>query len=539
MISPRSGPVALVGLLLGLAFAAFYGGTSRGVFAFGDDILIYQVTEAIWERGEVAVHSLAPPSDVAHPVLGLDGKRFAKYGLGPSLVALPFYGASHRLFDRLELPETADSVGNLRTGPAIFGTGLANAVVGGATVAVTFLLAVELGFPLLVALMTALCLGSATLLAHYAGTFLSEPLSALCLAVAVLGLLKAKSKGSVKGLVASRWWLTISGFAAGLAVATKVAHVVIVLPLFLWAGVLGWRRARQRGLVLHTLYWSSCFLVWLGVIAAYNWSRFGSVFETGYGREAGEFTTELGIGLGGLLASPAKGILWYCPVLLLALLGARAFWRRDRACALVVLAASAAWLLLISRYYQWYGGGCWGPRFLVPLLPLWILPAAEIFSRWRWGPGWRTGIVFAVAASLAVSVAPILVPFSQVDAPLAWSRTDFAEAGWRLQESPLLHSLAALPQAVATTTSKLLGQSALGEAGRPLAGPRFPDFAFEHYGSHALLEWTRGCFLVAALALAVAVRLAKRAAPPGDAERSRSGSDGSNRTKSQLRVEMR
>ena len=66
MTSPRSGPVALVARLLGLAFAAFYAGTSRGVFVFGDDILMYQVTEAIWERGEVAVVSLAPRKDIAH-----------------------------------------------------------------------------------------------------------------------------------------------------------------------------------------------------------------------------------------------------------------------------------------------------------------------------------------------------------------------------------------------------------------------------------------------------------------------------------------
>jgi hypothetical protein len=542
MTSSRSGPVALVALLLGLAFAAFYAGTSRGVFVFGDDILMYQVTEAIWERGEVAVASLAPSKDVAHASRGGGGRRFAKYGLGPSLVALPFYGASHWLFDRMELPATADSFGNLRTGPTIFGTGLANAATGGATVAVAFLLAVELGFPLLVALLTASCLGAGTLLAHYSSTFLSEPLSALCLAVAVLGLLKAKGKGSVKGVAAGRWWLAISGFAAGLAVATKVAHVVVVLPLFLWAAVLGWHRDRQRGLVAHSLYWSSCFLLWIGAIAAYNWSRFASVFETGYGNEAGDFTTPLAVGLSGLLVSPAKGVLWYCPVLVLAVGGALAFWRRDRACALAILAASAPWLLMISRYYQWYGGGSWGPRFLVPLLPLWILPAAEIFARTfgeRRGSGWRVAILLLVAASLVASLAPLLVTFSDLDAPLSWSQTDFAQAGWRPGESPLLHSLEVLPEAVATTAAKLLGQRALGESGRPLSGPRFPDFAFEHYGSHALLEWTRGCFLVAALALALAVGLAKRASPPGGMQRIGLGSDGSDRTRLQLRGETR
>jgi hypothetical protein len=512
MTSFLPGPVARIALLLGLAFAALYGGTHRGVFVFGDDILMYQVTESIRERGEVAVTSRAPRKDVAHARRGIDDRRYSKYGLAPSLVALPFFATSHRLFDRLELPETEDDYGNLRTGPTVFGTGLANAFNGGAAVAVTFLIAVELGYPLLAALATALCLGAGTLMAHYSSTFLSEPLSALCLAVGVLGLLKAKSqgKGSVEGVDRGRWWSSISGFAAGLAVATKVAHLVVVLPFLIWAAVLGWQGSRHRGAVVYPLYWSLCFSAWLAAIAAYNWTRFGSALETGYGREAGSFTAAFVVGFSGLVASPAKGIFWYCPVLLLSLAGALAFWRRNRLCALAILAASVAWLLLISRYYQWFGGGSWGPRFLVPLLPLWILPAAEIFARWRHGKAWQVAIVALVGASLVVSVAPLLVTFSDLEAPLAWSDTVLADAGWRLHESPLLRSLEKLPEAVAVTTSKLLGRSALGEIGRPIAGPRFPDFAFEKYGSHALLQWTRGCFLVALLSFALAVTLARR-----------------------------
>ena len=409
--------------------------------------------------------------------------------------------------------ETADRVGNLRAGSTIFGTSLANAATGGATVAVTFLVAVELGFPLLVALLTASCLGAGTLLAHYSSTFLSEPLSALCLAVVLLGLLKAKGKGSVRGECAGRWWLAISGLAAGLAVATKVAHVVVVLPFLFWAVALGWQRSRQRGLVVHALCWSFFFSIWIGAIAGYNWSRFASVFETGYGREAGNFTTPLAVGLSGLLASPAKGVLWYCPVLVLAMLGWPAFWRRDRACALAIVAASVLWLLLISRYYQWFGGGAWGPRFLVPLLPLWILPAAEIFARWRRGSGWRVAIVVAVAVSLAAAMTPLLVPFDQTGGLLA-KRGEVSAETWNVAGSHLLVSLAHLPRAVAVTTAKLAGRKPLGEAGRPASGPRYPDFAFEHYGSHALLNWTRGCFLLAGLALALAVVFARRASAP-------------------------
>jgi hypothetical protein len=126
-------------------------------------------------------------------------------------------------------------------------------------------------------------------------------------------------------------------------------------------------------------------------------------------------------------------------------------------------------------------------------------------------------VVLGIAASLVVSLVPLLVPFSDVDAPLTWSRSDFAEGGWRLRESPLLQALPLLPEAAAVTAAKLLGRSALGEAGRPVSGPRFPDFAFEHYGSHSLLVWTRGCLVVAALALALAVAIARRRRPAGAA----------------------
>jgi hypothetical protein len=541
MTADRPGRVALVALLIGVAFSAFYAGTSRGVFVFGDDILMYQVTTAISDHGEVSVTSPAESGDVARAIPGRDGKRYAKYGLAPSLVAWPFYAASPRLFDRFELPETADRHGNLRTGATVFGTGLANAVTGGATVAVTFLLAVELGFPLLVALATAFCLGSATLLAHYSGTSLSEPLSALCLAVAVLALVKAHGRGegrgrsrdesqnernreskggsesktrnesktknekksSVKGGWLGRWWLAISGFAAGLGVATKAAHLVVVLPLFFWAAALGWREKRARGLIVHALYWSSCFFLWLGVVGAYNWQRFGSVFETGYGGEAGMFSGSPLAGLAGLLVSPFKGVFWFCPVLLLSLVGARAFWRRSRSGSLAILALSAAWLLLISTYYQWYGGDCWGPRFLVPLLPLWILPAAEIFARWRRGAGWKLGIALCVAVSCLAAMLPLLVPFDSV--PEARPPEGRAKGVWSVAASPLVASSGYLAESLSVTAGKLAGRRPLGEAGRPASGPRFPDFAFEHYGSHALLEWSRGCFLVAVLAFAIAV----------------------------------
>ncbi|MEO8276589.1 MAG: hypothetical protein ABI639_10230 [Thermoanaerobaculia bacterium] len=538
-VRPSSNPIRLVALLLGFAFSAFYAGTSRGVFVFGDDILMQQVTASIWERGEVTVASPHWRGDNARSILGLEHNRYAKYGLGQSIVALPFYGASHRLFDRLELTTTSDRVGNLRSGPEVFGTGLTNAAIGGATVAVTFLVAVELGFPLLVALMTAFCLGAATLLAHYASTFLSEPLSALCLAAAVLGLVRAENmfqrpraaqgdqgnasarkeeRASVSNAPAGHAWLALSGFSAGLLVATKVAFIVVVIPMAAWVAYLGWTfptTGRVRILVKHFLYWIFFFALWLVGIAAYNYLRFGTVFETGYGKEGGMFSTPLFVGLSGLLVTPAKGIVWYSPIVLLGVAGWPGLRRRREACAWGILGMSVAWLLLISRYYQWYGGGCWGPRFVVPLLPLWILPSAEIFARFRAASWFRRAVIVAVVlGSLAVSAAPLLTSFDQIGSALATSRSEVEATSWQLEGSVPAHALALLPRSTLRTVELMVGRLPVHADDPSRFGPTMPDFAFAHYGSHALLDWTRGCFLIAGSLLAIAAALARPRVTP-------------------------
>ena len=516
-------------LLVGLAFSALYAATARGFFLYGDDVLMFQVTEAIVERGEVSVTSparkgrardaaLAPSASarahhVARSIRSRDGGRFAKYGIGQSLAAIPFYAASRPLFDRLELPETRDPYGNLRTGAAIFGTGLANAVIGGATVAILFLLLVELGFSTFAAFVTSLALGLGTLWAHYSSTFLSEPLAGLCLVVAVFGLATYEKEARTRGDSRGRpGWLAMSGFACGLAVATKVALAAIVWPFALWAWWLGWRNSRWRYAFVTTLYWSSSFSVWVGIVATYNWARFGSVFESGYGREAGKFSTPLVEGFGGLLFSPVKGALWYCPVLLLSIAGALAFWRRNRSLSLAIGVASVSHLVLMAKYYQWYGGDCWGPRFLVPLLPLWLLPAAEVLSRWRrLRFAAKAAIATVIAASLATTLAGVLVPFDSFGERVTSSRAEMGRAAWSFRESPLAQHLALVPSSAAMTAKKLLGREGIITESGEFPGLKVPDFAFVRYGSHALLNWTRGALLLCALALASAAAILARA----------------------------
>jgi hypothetical protein len=76
--------------------------------------------------------------------------------------------------------------------------------------------------------------------------------------------------------------------------------------------------------------------------------------------------------LAGLLVSPARGLLLYCPfvVALLAMLVGGATWRRQSLRSLGLIAAIAAQLVLLSLWPVWWGGFGYGPRLLVGIMPL-------------------------------------------------------------------------------------------------------------------------------------------------------------------------
>ena len=118
------------------------------------------------------------------------------------------------------------------------------------------------------------------------------------------------------------------------------------------------------------------------LLLRYNTLRFGEPFATGYGFDAGAgFTTPIWRGLWGLLLSPYRGIFWYAPLFVVSLVAFPAFVRRHRIEAAVVFLASTLLIGLYSTWWMWWGGLAWGPRFLVPLGPLWVLLLAPLVRR--------------------------------------------------------------------------------------------------------------------------------------------------------------
>jgi len=222
--------------------------------------------------------------------------------------------------------------------------GWTSAAAAAATAAFAYLLALGLGRAPPAALGAALLASLASPLLVYGHEGWSEAL--LC--PFVVGA----------ALAARRRRYVLVGAALGAAFLVKPAMAVLALPALALVAPGG--RAALVRVVLGGL-------PFLGVALAYNAVRFGTPLESGYGDELGRFSTPVGVGLVGLLLSPGRGLVIYAPA---AVLGLFALPRLPRALALYAVGSLAALLALYCRWWGWEGGWCYGPRLLVPALPL-------------------------------------------------------------------------------------------------------------------------------------------------------------------------
>lgn len=90
-------------------------------------------------------------------------------------------------------------------------------------------------------------------------------------------------------------------------------------------------------------------------------------------------------GLLSLTVSPGAGCLWYCPTLLLSVLGLGHWYRGEKAFCLAALAGSAVFVGFISFLTFFKGDMTWGPRYLTPIFGLlWLfVPAGAAVVRPR------------------------------------------------------------------------------------------------------------------------------------------------------------
>jgi hypothetical protein len=396
------------GLLLLMALLTIiYVLSSSGKFHIVDEISMFAVTESVALRGDMDTNAIAwtqwtNSSGEVLGAFGEDGQVYSKKGPAPSFLAVPWYWLLH-----------AVSRANIELGQ-LQGTLLFNAFITAWTAALLWLTALRLGYGDRTGLALGLLFGLSTIAWPYAKQFFGEPLSALSLLLTFYGMLTWRQNG--------RWpWLLVAGIGAATAVATVTAHAVLIAVLGGWWLVDWFVRGRKFGLprlLLGLGAFVAPVIVAGLLLMAYNFARFGNPFDTGYHFDSGEgFNNPLLSGLWGLLFSPYRSVFLHTPLFLASLVGFIPFFRRHRSEGTVILLLSAALILMYSAWWMWWGGFAWGPRFLVPLTPFWVLVLAPLLERpaqagasaQRLRTRW---IVYGVAAvSFAVQLAAVSVNF--------------------------------------------------------------------------------------------------------------------------------
>lgn len=320
---------------------------------------------------------------------GLDGMLYSKKGITPSLALLPLVALSE-LLPWLDTRATAM---------------LFNPLVTAGTAIVLYSLVRRLGYRPRTALVIALIYGVASLPINYVKTLYGEPLAALLLLVSVDAVMRHRIEVK-RTRHALPLGLVLSGLCLGLLVGVNMIYGVAIAVIGLFILILSLRRddAAPRPyrevlplILIRLLAFGIPVLISLALIGLYNWARFGNPLTTGYGFSVGEgFTTPFWRGFIGLTISPFRGIAWYSPVLLLGIPGWLMLRRKINWLAWLTLALVSLQLILFSLWSSWEGGVVWGPRFLIPVIPLmvvWLAPLVEA--------AWDKRVILMVIAGFA------------------------------------------------------------------------------------------------------------------------------------------
>ncbi len=172
---------------------------------------------------------------------------------------------------------------------------------------------------------------------------------------------------------------TFHAMASGAALAvlaTLRLEMAIVVPLLIWIfyaleGTTAARIKRTTVFLVPVLTGVACVLL-------YNWFYWQNDIAGGYKGEG--FQTNPFPGLIGFLFSPGKNIWLFNPVFLVLPFALRHFQSSHKDIFKLWSDFVLLPFVLYCFWGNWWGGWGWGPRHLVPLIPLLVIPLAEIID---------------------------------------------------------------------------------------------------------------------------------------------------------------
>ncbi|MFW6286790.1 MAG: glycosyltransferase family 39 protein, partial [Candidatus Sumerlaeota bacterium] len=418
-----------------------------------DEEILFRVTRSVARLEGFAIEPIAAgfgtrPRSEMDPETGEvvaapreDGRQYAQYGVGQPILAAPLYwlgqglkmiGEGDGWFELSRRVRTTEAIAMVDETVSLeearargreyaerLPMGLFNVIVTALTGVVLLLIIVEATGDLTAGFVTGLLWGLGSVMWFYSRTFFTEPLAGLCVLVAIYGMMRSFRPGL--GKTAANSWLIIAGLALGYGCLVRLDTVIFCPALGLFA-MFGhhdhvrpgdahtWKAALLEDLRtpnpwLRLLLLAAPVMAAGGLIALMNTLWYGSPLSSGYSDqpEGIAFSTPVLAGLYGFTASIGKGMFFFSPVLVLMFVGVRPLLRRRAVFGVASLLAALMFLLVMSKWQNWAGGWCWGPRHILQLHALLILPVgfwlAEGFTAAR-----RKVVLALLVVGVAVQV---------------------------------------------------------------------------------------------------------------------------------------
>jgi len=401
-LASRAATRATLGLFL--FWQALYALSSSGnAFRIPDEFEVYFQTENLVDNGDLSVPQTLQIRPGGQPIffgkVGLDGKPYAPYGPMAAVLALPHHLAGRALASMLGIERLPREKG-LAWVIFVGGITMLSTATGAALAVAGFhRAALVLGTPANAAIWLSLLLGGATVLWPYGTSFYSEGWQAATMIWAAVLLLERR--------------VTIAALLLAITGLIKATSVIFLPAFVVWALVDQSRSREQRirSAAILAAGIGAAVLIHLG----WNNYRFGSLFDFGYDwtetipalPPRAFLITDIPRGLMVLLATPGKSLFLWAPILVLSLINAAGWWRRDRALTLGIMSAVAIGLVVYAAYLFPEGGYAHGPRHLVPIVPLFaLLATGPHASRWS-----RTALIACAIVGLALALPSVAVSF--------------------------------------------------------------------------------------------------------------------------------
>jgi hypothetical protein len=213
---------------------------------------------------------------------------------------------------------------------------------------------------------------------HYARTLFCEPYLLVFLVCAY-------------ALAFRRGWYFAAGILIGLGILMKPPFALMAIPLGINACIeRDWRSLVALGLPV-------C-LAAVAILLLNNHTH-GGYFHSSLSWESGNPL----LGTLGLLFSFKNGLLAFAPATIAVFA-----WRHFNRESILLLLACTLYFGLMATWKEWHGGWCYGPRLIVPILPLLLIPLAVALQIERWS--------FPVLKPFIIGVCIVSIVFNAIGA---------------------------------------------------------------------------------------------------------------------------